>query len=152
MRHGNGILTMPDKSRYEGWYGHQGIQKPTSTKLLNICMLALLATLHPYLHATGGWSENKMHGEGFYTYANGDMYTGIFQQGTKHGTGSYYFKVALTTSLFLVQNLSWVPTIHMLACIWDNTVMYLLLHFMSKWIQEKVETIAVACSSYCLQY
>ena len=41
----------------------------------------------------GDWSENKMHGQGFYTYASGDMYTGCFQQGVKHGQGSYYFKV-----------------------------------------------------------
>ena len=63
-------------------------------------MLALLAAFHPYLHAIGGWSENKMHGEGLYTYANGDMYTGSFQQGIKHGKGSYYFKV--------LSNMSWV--------------------------------------------
>lgn len=41
----------------------------------------------------GNWSENKMHGEGFYTYANGDVYNGSFQHGVKHGHGSYYFKV-----------------------------------------------------------
>ena len=103
MRHGHGTLTMPDKSKYEGQYSHQGSHKPTLTNLLDTCMLALSATLHPYLHAIGDWSENKMHGEGFYTYANGDMYTGSFQQGLKHGKGSYYFKVALSTCLFIVQ-------------------------------------------------
>ena len=35
-----------------------------------------------------------MHGQGLYTYANGDMYTGAFEHGAKHGQGSYYFKVS----------------------------------------------------------
>ena len=34
-----------------------------------------------------------MHGQGLYTYATGDMYTGTFEHGVKHGQGSYYFKV-----------------------------------------------------------
>lgn len=42
----------------------------------------------------GEWCENKIHGQGFYTYANGDMYTGTFEHGLKNGHGSYYFKVS----------------------------------------------------------
>ena len=45
-----------------------------------------------------------MHGEGSYTYANGDMYTGSFQQGVKHGSGSYYFKVGSNS-------MSWVASL-----------------------------------------
>lgn len=104
VRHRQGSLTMPDNSKYEGWCRHQCSHKPTLTNLPSSCMVALLAILHPNLHAIGGWSENKMHGEGSYTYANGDMYTGSFQQGVKHGNGSYYFKVGSNS-------MSWVPSL-----------------------------------------
>ena len=43
--------------------------------------------------AAGEWCENKMHGQGMYTYANSDMYTGAFEHGVKNGEGSYYFEV-----------------------------------------------------------
>ena len=54
--------------------------------------LDMLLTLYKVM-AAGDWSENKMHGQGFYIYANGDMYTGTFDHGIKNGQGSYYFKV-----------------------------------------------------------
>lgn len=34
LRHGSGILTMPDKGRYEGWCSHQRSHKPNLTKPL----------------------------------------------------------------------------------------------------------------------
>lgn len=46
--------------------------------------------------AVGEWSENKMHGQGTYVYASGDIYTGSFVEGNKQGSGSYYFKVSAT--------------------------------------------------------
>ncbi len=47
-----------------------------------------------------------MHGQGLYTYVNGDMYTGAFEHGSKHGQGSYYFKVNLyvTCALSYISN------------------------------------------------
>ena len=39
-----------------------------------------------------------MHGDGFYVYDNGDMYTGNFEHGAKHGEGSYYFKASAGVS------------------------------------------------------
>ena len=79
--------------------------------------------------AIGDWSDNKMHGEGFYTYANGDMYTGSFQHGIKHGKGSYYFKVMSSTScLATLQCLSSAEG--QLFCTWNHTRMHLLLILM----------------------
>lgn len=51
-------------------------------------MLSIYASL-----ALGDWSDNKMHGQGVYAYASGDIYTGAFENGVKQGSGSYYFKV-----------------------------------------------------------
>ena len=93
MRHGNGTLTLPDKGRYEGWCGVQQSFKPILTKLLMHTSVPCWLRFIGHCMPIGDWSENKMHGQGFYTYANGDMYTGSFQQGVKHGQGSYYFKV-----------------------------------------------------------
>lgn len=104
MRHGHGVLTFPDKGRYEGWSCNQPLtiaqphQAPESTSVAANCFLSCAVLLD-----IGGWSENKMHGEGLYVYANGDMYTGAFQQGIKHGHGSYFFKVRSDCSKGAVQ-------------------------------------------------
>jgi len=39
----------------------------------------------------GAWSEDKQHGEGSYTYPNGDTYVGAWEAGKKHGAGCYHF-------------------------------------------------------------
>lgn len=40
----------------------------------------------------GEWVENKMHGEGTYTYKKAnDIYSGAWQDGLKHGEGTYEF-------------------------------------------------------------
>ena len=46
--------------------------------------------------AAGRWADNKPDGDGCYKYPNGDIFQGTFQQGLKHGGGSYYFKVRHT--------------------------------------------------------
>ncbi len=38
----------------------------------------------------GYWENNYRHGEGVFTYANGDVYSGWFRFGNKEGTGTYY--------------------------------------------------------------
>ena len=38
-----------------------------------------------------------MTGEGTYTYASGDVYSGAFVDGKKHGQGSYLFKASQST-------------------------------------------------------
>jgi hypothetical protein len=40
----------------------------------------------------GSWAEDKMDGQGTYHYSSGDIYTGGFRQGRKHGSGMYNFK------------------------------------------------------------
>ena len=37
-----------------------------------------------------------MHGEGTFTYSNGDVYKGEWVNGLKHGQGSYSFKESNT--------------------------------------------------------
>jgi hypothetical protein len=46
----------------------------------------------PCLLCAGSWSEDKMDGQGTYHYSSGDIYTGGFRQGRKHGSGMYNFK------------------------------------------------------------
>ena len=38
----------------------------------------------------GYWENNYRQGEGVFTYANGDVYSGWFRFGNKEGTGTYY--------------------------------------------------------------
>merc|ERR1711991_945252 len=40
----------------------------------------------------GMWVDNKMHGEGTYTYkSSGDIYSGAWEDSKKHGAGRYEF-------------------------------------------------------------
>ena len=39
----------------------------------------------------GEWKDNKMHGQGIYSYANGDKYVGEYKNGAMHGQGTYTF-------------------------------------------------------------
>ena len=39
----------------------------------------------------GDWQNNKMHGQGTYTYADGDIYVGEWKNGTEDGQGTYTF-------------------------------------------------------------
>lgn len=38
--------------------------------------------------------QNERHGNGKATYGNGDVYTGEFKNGVRHGDGKYMFKNA----------------------------------------------------------
>ena len=40
----------------------------------------------------GYWCNGKRHGEGIFTYPNGDTYSGWWKYGDKGGTGTYTFK------------------------------------------------------------
>lgn len=42
------------------------------------------------MHA-GTWEADKPHGQGTYTYPNGDTYSGAWVGGRKHGAGTYHF-------------------------------------------------------------
>jgi hypothetical protein len=37
------------------------------------------------------WREDKKHGQGMQSWANGDKYGGEFENGLKHGTGAIYY-------------------------------------------------------------
>lgn len=40
----------------------------------------------------GYWENNRRHGEGVFTYPNGDIYSGWWRFGNKEGKGTYIFK------------------------------------------------------------
>lgn len=40
----------------------------------------------------GYWENNRRHGEGVFTYPNGDIYSGWWRFGDKEGKGTYIFK------------------------------------------------------------
>ena len=39
----------------------------------------------------GNWHEDKMHGEGYRRYPNGDVYQGNYKAGKRHGSGCFYY-------------------------------------------------------------
>jgi len=39
----------------------------------------------------GEFLKGKRHGDGLFTYPNGDIYSGCWKNGKKHGTGTYIF-------------------------------------------------------------
>ena len=39
----------------------------------------------------GFWENNRRHGEGVFTYKNGDVYSGWWRHGNKEGYGTYEF-------------------------------------------------------------
>lgn len=41
----------------------------------------------------GSFSADKLSGNGVYYYSNGDIYSGGFLAGKKHGSGQMFFKV-----------------------------------------------------------
>ncbi len=44
----------------------------------------------------GEWKDDKYHGQGTYTVANGDKYVGEFKDGKYHGQGTYTFSDGTT--------------------------------------------------------
>ncbi len=38
----------------------------------------------------GYWENGYRHGEGVFSYSNGDVYSGWFRFGQKEGTGTYF--------------------------------------------------------------
>lgn len=84
-----------------------------------------------------------MHGEGFYTYANGDMYTGSFQQGIKHGKGSYYFKVYLGD--LWTKQISLLSPVH--PAVWE----YTMCVFGASCLKHSAfdSQLAISCVSIC---
>lgn len=72
--------TLVEKARYEGNY-KDGMKHGFGT------MKFPTGDLYE-----GEWFENKMHGEGTYTYKkSGDIYSGTFVLDKKHGQGTYEF-------------------------------------------------------------
>lgn len=56
---------------------------------------------------TGSFNSDSMEGQGTYYYANGDIYSGAFKAGKKHGSGQMFFKVGCDhPSLFLLLSLA----------------------------------------------
>lgn len=43
---------------------------------------------------TGDWKEDKRHGQGKYTYAQGDVYEGDWESDERHGLGIYVYKIS----------------------------------------------------------
>lgn len=43
----------------------------------------------PYI---GDFQHGRRHGEGVFTYTNGDIYSGKWRHGIKHGKGTYIYK------------------------------------------------------------
>ena len=39
----------------------------------------------------GEFQNGKRHGDGLFTYNNGDIYSGCWKNGFKHGRGTYIF-------------------------------------------------------------
>ena len=39
----------------------------------------------------GEWKNDKIHGQGTFTYANGDKYVGNYKDGERHGQGTFTF-------------------------------------------------------------
>ena len=39
----------------------------------------------------GDWKNDKNHGQGTYTFANGDKYVGGYKNGERNGQGTYTF-------------------------------------------------------------
>ena len=40
----------------------------------------------------GQYENDLKHGQGKYTYGNGDIYKGQWKEGKRHGSGSYTYK------------------------------------------------------------
>jgi hypothetical protein len=43
--------------------------------------------------SAGSFSADQLSGNGVYYYSNGDIYSGGFRLGKKHGSGQMFFKV-----------------------------------------------------------
>lgn len=43
-------------------------------------------------YVLGSWFQDKRHGEGQYTYPNGDIYKGQWKDNKRDGVGTYHFQ------------------------------------------------------------
>lgn len=80
-RNGRGICLYSDKLMYEGnWL----MGRETGR--------GVLMTGNRQVLYRGDWVDGCFHGNGTYTFPNGDTYKGDWREGKRHGKGEYYMK------------------------------------------------------------
>lgn len=99
--HGFGVETQANGTRYEGYFT-KGKKGPSGTMrfgegnvytgefkndLLN--GHGKLVNEKKQMSYEGGWLNNKMHGQGLYTWDDGRRFQGEYVQDKKHGFGAY---------------------------------------------------------------
>ncbi|OMJ67734.1 hypothetical protein SteCoe_35027 [Stentor coeruleus] len=95
LKHGFGVLTLKTGWYYEGSWSQGkiegiGITSEDSLKLFNFKNNEILSEFIPPSIESykGNYLEGILkHGNGTYTYANGDIYTGEWNENKKHGIG-----------------------------------------------------------------
>ena len=58
----------------------------------------------------GEWKNNKLHGQGTYTFASGDKYVGNYKDGKFHGQGTYTWSDGRRETGFYMNN-EYIPDI-----------------------------------------
>ena len=116
-KEGVGKLSLPNGDRYHGEDGVAGGTGPGLVKRYRGDTSRIpprfLLFIPRSIAAAGFFARDSFHGEGSYFYGNGDVYSGQWSQGIKHGTGTYlvagdqsqltgcWFKGALTSGKWI---------------------------------------------------
>ncbi len=104
-RHGHGTFTWPDGRRYEGeWrddkFSGLGIEYAQNGSVKNMGLWAeglFIKTAHVSLpvertsnipHYIGDYKDDKRHGQGAYTWPDGEKYIGEWRDDKRHGQGT----------------------------------------------------------------
>ena len=77
LKHGQGLLELPNGTTYEGQFSNGGPDGRGSFKGLN------------GNRYTGEWKDSLAHGKGIHTFPNGDKYEGEWDAGAMQGYGKF---------------------------------------------------------------
>lgn len=86
-KHGEGELIWSNGDVFRGHFNND-LREGHGLLVFGVSMNRAAADKGEYL---GDWHEDKMHGEGYRRYPNGDVYKGKYHAGKRQGLGCFYY-------------------------------------------------------------
>lgn len=90
-RHGGGTIIFKNKAKYRGLFV-QGNMQGEGKMVITKPELQYQGFLQDFNFYKGTFYDNQRHGEGTFTYFNGDAYEGLFENNLRTGLSKYRFE------------------------------------------------------------
>ena len=91
LRNGTGTIIFKNKAKYRGTFAN-GNMHGDGKMVITKPQLQYQGFLHDFNLYRGSFFENQRHGEGVFTYFNGDQYDGMFENNVRTGQSKYRFE------------------------------------------------------------